>query len=68
MEVPSLQPDKTETIEAVAHPHGLPPLFAGRYEVGNLIADGGMGSVFRVFDRQLHQKIALKTIKAELGA
>ncbi len=68
MEAPSPQPDKTETIEAVAQPHGLPPLFAGRYEVRNLIAEGGMGAVFRVFDRQLHQEIALKTIKSDMAS
>ncbi len=43
-------------------------VFAGRYEVRSLLGVGGMGSVYRVFDRELEDSIALKLIKRELLA
>ncbi len=38
-------------------------LIAVRYEVEGFIARGGMGEVYRVFDRELGERIALKTIR-----
>ncbi len=38
----------------------LPLFFASRYEVVSLLGQGGMGSVFRVRDRELGEDVALK--------
>jgi len=39
---------------------------AGRYEVLDLIASGGMGDVYRARDRELDDLIALKVVRPEL--
>lgn len=40
---------------------------AGRYEIRSLIGQGGMGNVYRVFDRELEEIVALKTLHDELA-
>ena len=46
---------------------GLVPgsLFAIRYEVKEIIGQGGMGTVFKAVDRELNEVIAIKTLKQE---
>ena len=39
--------------------------FAGRYEVKEVLGEGGMGTVFRAVDSQLHEVIAIKTLKQD---
>jgi serine/threonine protein kinase/tetratricopeptide (TPR) repeat protein len=39
-------------------------LFAGRYEIEQLIGRGGMGSVYRVRDREVAEVVALKLLDA----
>ena len=36
-----------------------------RYEVLGKIADGGLGSVFKAYDRNLRREVALKRVRAE---
>jgi serine/threonine protein kinase len=36
---------------------------ANRFEIEALLGQGGMGSVYRVFDRELHRVVALKLIR-----
>jgi TolB-like protein len=43
-----------------------PDVFAGRYEILGLLGMGGMGSVYRVRDRELDEIVALKLIRREL--
>jgi serine/threonine-protein kinase len=43
-----------------------PQLVAGRYELRALLGTGGMGSVYRVFDRELEEVVALKMIRRDL--
>ncbi len=43
-------------------PSGSVPPPSGRYELGGLIATGGLGEVYRAWDRQLQRKVALKRI------
>ena len=46
---------------------GLVPgnTFANRYEVKEILGQGGMGTVFRATDRELGEVIAIKTLKRE---
>jgi serine/threonine-protein kinase len=59
---------QTETFE------GPPPdlergrLFAGRYEVIEELGSGGMGKVYKVYDKKIQDTIALKLIRPELAA
>ncbi len=41
---------------------------AGRYDVLDLLGEGGMGAVYRVLDRELDEVVALKVIRDELAS
>jgi len=41
-------------------------LLAGRYEIRQQLGAGGMGVVYRAFDRELKEPVAIKTLKPEL--
>jgi eukaryotic-like serine/threonine-protein kinase len=43
-------------------------VLANRYEILALIGQGGMGAVYRAYDRELQRDVALKTIRAELSS
>ncbi len=49
---------------------GLRPgsVLANRYEVKEVLGAGGMGVVYRAFDRQLQEVVAIKTLKPEVVA
>jgi HAMP domain-containing protein/predicted Ser/Thr protein kinase len=40
-------------------------LFANRYEVKEVLGMGGMGVVYRAFDRELQEAVAIKTLRPE---
>jgi serine/threonine-protein kinase len=40
----------------------------GRYEIKKVLGAGGMGTVYRAFDRQLEEVVAVKTLKPEAVA
>src|SRR5213593_4654773 len=42
--------------------------FAGRYEVKEILGAGGMGVVYRAFDRELLEPVAIKTLRPEAMA
>ena len=42
--------------------------FAGRYEVKEILGAGGMGVVYRAFDRELQEPVAIKTLRPEAMA
>lgn len=42
--------------------------FADRYDVKEILGEGGMGVVFRAVDTQLGEVIAIKTLKADFSA
>jgi eukaryotic-like serine/threonine-protein kinase len=46
---------------------GLRPgdVFAGRYDVKEVLGQGGMGTVFKAVDRELGEVIAIKTLKQD---
>ena len=60
-------PTMTTTAEQRAVQIGLVPgtKFAGRYEVKEILGEGGMGTVFRAFDAELREVIAIKTLKKD---
>jgi len=42
--------------------------FAGRYQVIEELGKGGMGKVYKVFDKKIKEKVALKLIKPEIAS
>ncbi|NIN91907.1 protein kinase, partial [bacterium] len=42
--------------------------FASRYEVIEELGKGGMGDVYRVFDRKIGEEVALKFIRPEISS
>ena len=40
-------------------------VFAGRYEVKEVLGAGGMGIVYRAFDRELAEPVAIKTLRPD---
>jgi eukaryotic-like serine/threonine-protein kinase len=56
------------SLAQAALPGDLVPgrLFAKRYQVLSILGQGGMGTVFRVRDRELEEDVALKVLRAEV--
>ncbi|CAN5138190.1 hypothetical protein BH11CYA1_BH11CYA1_47350 [soil metagenome] len=55
-------------VKTLATSTETPPELGDRYEVIEFIGSGGMGSVWKVFDKQLKETFAIKVLKPELLA
>jgi serine/threonine protein kinase len=58
----------TRTLEIPAGELARGTVFAGRYEILEELGGGGMGKVYRVYDRNLEEEVALKLIRPEIAA
>jgi tetratricopeptide (TPR) repeat protein/predicted Ser/Thr protein kinase len=56
------------TLEAKADSLTRGHVLSGRYEILEPLGAGGMGSVYRVYDRKLEEEVALKLIRPEIAA
>jgi len=57
----------TETFQAYVKELTRGTIFAGRYEVIEELGKGGMGRVYRVFDKKLQEIVALKLLNPEIS-
>src|SRR5438876_4755709 len=60
----------TQQITTKQTQSGIQPgsTFAGRYDIKEIVGAGGMGVVYRAFDRELQEPDAIKTLKPEAMA
>jgi tetratricopeptide (TPR) repeat protein len=65
---PEAQPLVTETLQTSQEELVTGSVFAGRYQVIEELGQGGMGKVYRVLDKKLHEEVALKLIKPEIAS
>ena len=63
-----LRVSETLTLETPAAGLTRGALFAGRYEILEELGGGGMGRVYRVYDRKLEEEAALKLIRPDIAA
>jgi serine/threonine protein kinase/tetratricopeptide (TPR) repeat protein len=63
-----LSPEATKTIKAPLKELTRGSLFARRYEIIEELGKGGMGKVYRVFDKKIDEEVALKLIMPEIAA
>jgi eukaryotic-like serine/threonine-protein kinase len=58
----------TETLDTPIKELGRGTTFARRYDIIEELGKGGMGKVYRVFDKKIDEEVALKLIKPEIAA
>jgi len=60
----------TQTATFLASPQGLPigGTFVGRYQVTEELGKGGMGRVYKAYDTEIGEHVALKVLKPEISA
>jgi len=58
----------TETLKTPIKELATGTIFAGRYEVIEELGKGGMGKVYKIFDKKIKEKVALKLLKPEIAS
>jgi len=58
----------TKTLETPLDELARGVVFAGRYEIIEVLGGGGMGRVYRAFDKKIDEEVALKLIKPEIAS
>jgi serine/threonine protein kinase/tetratricopeptide (TPR) repeat protein len=61
-------PAMTRTLETPIEELPRGALFTGRYEIIESLGIGGMGKVYKAYDRQLNEEVAIKLIKPEIAS
>ena len=59
---------QTKTLETPKEELFTGSTFAGRYQIIEELGKGGMGKVYKVLDKEINVKVALKLIKPEIAA
>ena len=57
----------TETAETLIKELTTGSTFAERYQIIEELGKGGMGKVYKIFDKKIKEKVALKLLKPEIG-
>jgi serine/threonine-protein kinase len=57
----------TETLQTPITELTTGSTFAGRYQIIEELGKGGMGRIYKVYDTEIKEKIALKLLKPEIG-
>lgn len=63
-----IHPEVTETIQTSIKKLTTGSTFAGRYQIIEELGKGGMGVVYKVFDTEIKEKVALKLLKPEIAS
>ena len=59
---------QTETLQTPIKELAMGSTFAGRYQIIEELGKGGMGRVYKVFDTDIKEKVALKLLKPEIAS
>ena len=63
-----VSPPPAETLRMPLKELATGTLFAHRYEVIEELGKGGMGRVYKAFDKKIKEKVALKLLKPEISS
>jgi len=59
---------QTETLKSPVKELTTGSTFVGRYQIIEELGKGGMGKVYKVFDTEIKEKVALKLLKPDIAA